>query len=114
VRERCRNRQDPSTEALLQYPLKSLSFVFKIGFLLVLLSPSLALSGEVTMDDLVKRNSLSYKKFSHVPFTGMVSEKFKRGSFRNGKKHGFWVSYDNDGIVFENWTGTYKNGVKVK
>ena len=46
--------------------------------LLVLLFPALAL-GE-TMDDLVKRDGLHYKKFTDVPFTGEVTGK-KQGSF---------------------------------
>jgi hypothetical protein len=45
--------------------------------LLVLLFPALAL-GE-TMDDLVKRDGLHYKKFTDVPFTGEVTGK-KQGS----------------------------------
>jgi hypothetical protein len=45
--------------------------------LIVLLFPALAL-GE-TMDDLVKRDGLHYKKFTDVPFTGEVTGK-KQGS----------------------------------
>jgi hypothetical protein len=103
--------------------------------LLTLLFPSLAV-GE-TMNDLVKRDGIYYKKFSDVPFTGKTTGK-KQGSLRNGKRVGPWVHYhDNgqlqskgtyknanrDGLwVFYNiygavvsaFTGTYKNGVKVK
>ena len=103
--------------------------------LLTLLFPALAF-GE-TMDDLVKRDGLYYKKFAEVPFTGKTTGKIQ-GSFKNGKKHGPWVSYhDNgrleykvtfkddkedgpwvgfhqNGNVNEKLTGTFKNGVKVK
>ena len=64
--------------------------------LLTLLFPALAM-GE-TMDDLVITNGLYYKKYTEVPFTGKVTGK-TQGSFKNGKKHGFWVEYDRDGRV---------------
>lgn len=53
--------------------------------LLTLVFPALVF-GE-TMDDLVKRDGLHYKKFSDVPFTGKVTGE-EQGSFRNGKKDG--------------------------
>ena len=77
------------------------------GLLLVILFPSLAL-GE-SMDDLVKRDGLYYKKFTHVPFTGKTTGR-KQVSFKNGKKHGLWVVYYRDGQLSEK--GTYKNGKK--
>ena len=40
--------------------------------LLIFLILALALGEEVTMDDLVERDGLSYKKFSHVPYTETV------------------------------------------
>ena len=55
--------------------------------LLTLLFPSLALGGEVKFDDLVVREGLYFKKFTHVPFTGKVTGE-SQGSFRNGMKHG--------------------------
>jgi antitoxin component YwqK of YwqJK toxin-antitoxin module len=106
--------------------------------LLTLLFPALAF-GE-TMDDLVQRpqwTGLYYKKFTEVPFTGKVTGK-SRGSFKDGKRDGPWVTYwDNgqlwskgtykygmkvgpwvgflqDGTVNEKDTGTFKDGVKVK
>ena len=67
--------------------------------LLTLLFPALAF-GE-TMDDLVMRDGLYYPKFSEVPFTGVTTGKiqgsFTQGSFRNGKKHGSWVGYYDNG-----------------
>jgi hypothetical protein len=75
--------------------------------LVVLLFPSLALGGEVTLDDLVERNGLHYQKFTDVPFDGEVTGK-GQGSFKDGKRDGSWVN----GQL--GWKGDYKNGVKVK
>ena len=103
---------------------------------LVLLFPSLALGEEVTIDNLVVRDSLYYKKFSDVPFSGKVTGieqgTFKtgkkegpwvsywengqlemKGDYKNGKTEGPWVGYNEDGTVNEKNTVTYKNGVKV-
>ena len=75
--------------------------------LLVLLFPALALGGEVTMDDLVERDGLHYKKFTDVPFTGKTTGKWQ-GKIRNGKKVGPWVSYWFNGQLW--WKGTFKDG----
>ena len=64
-------------------------------------------------DDLVEREGLYYKKFTDVPFTGEVTGK-EQGTYKDGNKDGPWVSYNTDGTVIEKWTGTFKNGVKVK
>ena len=60
------------------------------------------------MDDLVEREGIYYKKFTDVPFTGKVDEGLVRGSFKDGKREGYWVTYQ------ENWQlgskGHYKNG----
>ena len=89
------------------------------------------------MKDLVKREGLFYKKFTDVPFTGKVEGeqqgKLKngkkdgpwvfywdngqlnsKGTYKNGKEEGFWVGYNDDGTVNEKYTGTYRNGKKVK
>ena len=100
--------------------------------LMVLVFPALAL-GE-TMDDLVHRDGLFYKKFTDVPFTGKITGG-AQGAFRNGKKEGswvghrengqllyegtyktekkegFWVWYHDDGQLWKK--GTYKDGVKI-
>ena len=88
-------------------------------------------------DDLVERKGLFYKKFSDVPFTGKVTGKGQgelkdgkmhgpwvsyyhngqlwwKGTWKDGKKVGPWVGYNKDGTVWKNFTGTFKNGVKVK
>ena len=44
-----------------------------------------------SMDDLVYREGLFYKKFTDVPFTGEITGKTTQGTFRNGKKEGLWV-----------------------
>ena len=62
--------------------------------LMVLLFPALAL-GE-TMDDLVEREGLFYKKFSDVPFTGKVMGR-RQGILKDGKKVGPWVIYYENG-----------------
>ena len=92
---------------------------------------------EVTLDDLVEREGIHYKKFTDVPFTGKVTGQeqgtFKngkkegpwvsyydngqlrsKGTYKNDKKEGPWVSYNKDGTVDEDWTGTYKDGKKIK
>ena len=61
---------------------------------LIFLSPNVVMSE--TMDDLVKRGGLFYKKFSEVPFTGKVTGK-EQGNYKNGKQEGDWVRYWDDG-----------------
>ena len=75
--------------------------------LLTLLFPSLAYG--VTMDDLVKRDGIHYKKFSDVPFMGKVTGRYQ-GSFRNGKRHGPWVTYFENGQLM--YKGTFKDHKK--
>ena len=36
-----------------------------------------------------------------------------KGNFKNGKATGAWVGYLKDGTVFKEWTGTFKDGVKI-
>ena len=77
--------------------------------LIVLLFPALALGGEVKYEDLVKTDGLHYKKFTDIPFTGKTTGKIQ-GSFRNGKEHGPWVIYHENGRI--SYKGTYKNAKK--
>jgi antitoxin component YwqK of YwqJK toxin-antitoxin module len=37
-----------------------------------------------------------------------------KGTSKDGKRVGPWVEYNREGTVDEKYTGTYKNGVKVK
>ena len=98
---------------MMRHILTSMVFV-------VLLFPSLALGEEVTMNDLVEREGIYYKKFSDVPFTGKVTGK-SQGTFRHGKKDGPWVGYwangqlwvketFKDGILDGPWVLYYDNG----
>ena len=64
------------------------------------------------MSDLVKRDGLHYKKFTEVPFTVKITGNVQ-GTFKNGKKDGPRVEYRRDGTVWEEHTGTYKDGVKI-
>ena len=91
----------------------------------------------LTMEDLVERKGVYYEKFSDVPFTGQINEGLVRGSiksgrriddwimfwpngqlagkgyFKNGEREGYWELYKSDGTLWKEFTGTYKNGVKV-
>jgi hypothetical protein len=63
-----------------------------------------------TIDDLVKRDGLYYKKFTDVPFSGEVADQATGGVFTNGKKEGLWVEYWENGQLQKK--GTYENGKK--
>ena len=76
-----------------------------ILFISLLSSPSWS----VTFDDLVERNDLYYEKFTNVPFTGKVTGR-EQGSFKNGERHGAWISYHENGQLW--YEGDYKNGKK--
>ena len=71
--------------------MKTLTTLITILFISLLSSPSW--SETLTMDDLVERNDIYYKKFTNTPFTGTVSgknlhEDLTSGIFKNGKKNG--------------------------
>ena len=38
---------------------------------------------------------------------------FYKGSYKNDEKDGSWETFFEDGTVFEEFTGTFTNGVKV-
>ena len=69
---------------------------------------------EVTIDgkELVERKGVYFKKFSEVPFTGKVTGN-PQGSLEDGKKEGSWFSYYNDGSIWKQFSGTFKNGKKI-
>ena len=60
-----------------------------------------------TIDDLILREGLWYKKFSSAPFTGRITGQYQ-GKFKKGKRHGPWVGYYENGQLQEK--GEYKNG----
>ena len=104
---------------------------------LVLMSLVSFPSWGLTMDDLVMRAGLYYEKFTATPFTGKVDEGLERGFYKNGKREGSresywsngqlsskgnykngkmegsWESYYKDGSIWKDFTGTFKNDVKV-
>ena len=82
-----------------------MKLITKILFPMCLLLP-ITTFGE-TMDDLVKRDGLYFKKFTDVPFTGNLTGK-TQGAFRNGKKEGTWFVFYNNGQL--SYKGTYKDG----
>jgi antitoxin component YwqK of YwqJK toxin-antitoxin module len=61
----------------------------------------------VDAKDLVERDGVYFKKRTDVPFTGKTKGK-TQGTYRNGKKHGLWVRYHDNGQL--SYKGTYKNG----
>ena len=77
---------------------------------LVLLSLVSFPSWGETMDDLVEREGLYYKKFTAVPFTGEVDESLNLGSIKNGIPEGSWESYWENGQLMSK--GVYKNEKK--
>jgi antitoxin component YwqK of YwqJK toxin-antitoxin module len=78
--------------------------------LVVLLFPTLALGEEVTMDDLVKTDGVYHKPFNQIPFTGNVTGVYQ-GHLKNGKKHGPWSDFWDEGRIAN--TRTYKDGILV-
>ena len=38
---------------------------------------------------------------------------FKKGKHKKNKREGIWFVYKKDGTVWKEFTGTYKDGVKV-
>ena len=76
--------------------------------LLTLLFPSFAFG--VTIDDLMYRDGLYYKKFSDVPFTGKTTGR-SQTSFKNGKFHGPCVHFHENGQL--DYKGTFKDGKQV-
>ncbi|MDB9958253.1 hypothetical protein OAD42_04115 [Oceanospirillaceae bacterium] len=112
--------------------MKSTNIFLSLLFISLLSSPSWS----ETIDDLVLRDGLYYEKSTDVPFNGNITG-LEQGSFKNGKKEGVWlwywsngqlsskgnynngmydgdwVGYRKDGTLVKEWTGTFKNGVKI-
>jgi hypothetical protein len=102
-----------------------------------LLTATPSWSERTSVDDLVERDGLFYKKFTDALFTGEIDEGSAQGSLKNGKpegpwviyhdngqlqgkgdiknleREGPWVFYSEDGTVDNALTGTYKNGEKI-
>jgi hypothetical protein len=60
-----------------------------------------------TIDGLVLRDGIYYKKFSDVPFTGVIEGQWQ-GGIKNGKREGPWIFYWKNGQLMSK--GNYKNG----
>ena len=77
-----------------------------ITFFMFLFCLTWSVGWSLTIDDLVKRNGVYYKKFTDVPFTGKTDGK-EQGSFKNGKKDGSWIEYWDNGQL--KYKGKWKN-----
>ena len=80
--------------------------IIKLSLILICFLTSSIVWSE-TLDDLVQRNKIFYKKFSDEPFSGKVEGRFQ-GFFENGKKTGLWITYHDNGNL--NQKGNYKYG----
>ena len=78
--------------------------IFIITLLLYLLSSP---SWSETIEDLVERGGLYYKKFTDTPFTGEISG-IQNGKFIKGKRVGRWILYHENGQLESK--GNYKDG----
>ena len=83
--------------------MKLINTLITILFISLLSSPSWSL----TLDDLVERDGLYYKKFTETPFTGEVTGD-GQGSIRNGKIEGVFVTYHENGQLKSK--GNYTDG----
>ena len=79
---------------------------FKIKFLLVLLFvPALIFAQQqrLMFEKLVEKNGIMYASGEKKPFTGRVFDNYRNkgrklaGEFRNGKKHGNWTHWKENG-----------------
>ena len=94
--------------------MKQILTTLSIVFIHLMSSPSW--SETLGIDDLVKNpgDGLIYKKFSTAPFSGSVSptsEYPSRGSFKDGKRHGLWETFHQNGLISSR--GNYNNGKLV-
>tara|TARA_B100001057_G_C22132936_1_gene675226 strand:+ start:101 stop:505 length:405 start_codon:yes stop_codon:yes gene_type:complete len=74
--------------------MKTLTIFISILVITLLSSPTW--SETLTIDDLVERDGLVYKKFTNVPFTGEITG-IDTGQFKDGKKEGYWEFYHYNG-----------------
>ncbi len=100
---------------------------------LSIMFPGKGVSQSISIDDLIIRNNLFYKKFTDIPYSGKVSgiqngrlvvgerqgmwtfyyksgQLEKKGSYNFGIKKGFWEIYWLSGQIFRQ--GNYVNGKK--
>lgn len=71
-------------------------------------------SNEVSEDELITRNGITYTKFSEKPYTGKLRTYYDNGQllefgyYKKGKLHGLYQSYSLIGEIA--WDTHYKNG----
>ena len=82
--------------------------IFIIFYILLFYLTS-SVGWSLSLNDLFEMKGIYYNKLTEVPFTGKIEGKTK-GSFKNGKPEGFWVSYHLNGQLRDK--GQYKNGLK--
>ena len=83
--------------------------LFKTLLTILFISLLSSASWSATIDDLVEREEIYYKKFSEIPFTGKLTGR-SQGSIYNGVKEGDWIVYQGNGQL--SYKGNYRNGVK--
>lgn len=112
--------------------MKKISLTF-----LILLSLVSSTCWSETREGLEYKNNFWYLKTTDTPFTEEISSDVEKGYIEDGLKHGHWETYYDDGTVFirgtyrrgkrdgyfeyfsdngsvrRSMTGIYKNGVKV-
>ena len=86
-------------------PLRTLLKFFLVIFLIASLRFEQSLAE--TMDDLIHREGIWFKRFTDYPFTGSIFGQYQ-GKMVNGKMEGDWVGYYPSGQLW--WKGFYKNG----
>ncbi len=69
-------------------------FRFTLLLILLCLSPK---GFAASLDDLVRRENLFYKKFTDEPFTGELDKSLTRGSIKNGHFVGSHITYHDNG-----------------
>ena len=84
--------------------MKNLFLIFYIS--IFSLTSSFVLGN--SMDDLVWRDGIAYKKFTNIPYSGEVTGEHQ-GHFKNGKKEGLFLWYwDNGQLRTKQY---FKNGI---
>jgi antitoxin component YwqK of YwqJK toxin-antitoxin module len=77
-----------------------------IIFFTILFCLTSSISWSLSLNDLFEIKGIYYNKLTEVPFTGKIDGKTK-GSFKNGKRDGSWLSYWANGKLKSK--GNYKN-----
>ena len=73
----------------------------------------------LTVDDLVERNEIYFKKFTNKPFTGLSETYYQSGQLKevggivDGKKNGLWKAYYQNGQLdlVVTWVNGKRHGI---